>query len=124
MGNWVLNNRSVGAAMEDKAAAYLMSQGYRILDRNFRCKIGEIDIIGEEDNNLCFVEVKYRKDRYFQGSAEAAVNIHKQCKICKTSDYYRMVKHISPDRNIRFDVVAIYGEDVYLYRNAFPYIAM
>ncbi|MCR5144252.1 MAG: YraN family protein [Lachnospiraceae bacterium] len=117
-----MNTRTVGAANEDVAASYLENNGYKILDRNFRCKTGEIDIIGINEGCLCFIEVKYRKNRKIEGSAEAAVNIHKQNKICRTSDYYRMVKHISSDTNIRYDVVAIYGDDIIVYKNAFSYI--
>ena len=55
-----MNKRQLGTVYEQKAAAYLQQQGYEILECNFRCRIGEIDIIAREGEYLCFVEVKYR----------------------------------------------------------------
>ena len=54
--------------------------------------------------------------------AEAAVNVRKQQNICRVSDYYRMMKHISGDTQIRFDVIGVNGRTITLYENAFEYI--
>ena len=114
------NSRSVGAQQEEKAAEYLESQGYQILERNFRCKAGEIDLIAEEAGCLVFLEVKYRKSSRYGMPAEA-VTPAKQRRICRTADFYRMSRRIPENRGFRFDVVSILGEEIEVYSNAFPY---
>ena len=108
------NSRSVGAQQEEKAAEYLESQGYQILERNFRCKAGEIDLIAEEAGCLVFLEVKYRKSSRYGMPAEA-VTPAKQRRIC------RMSRRIPENRGFRFDVVSILGDEIQVYSNAFPY---
>ena len=100
---------------------YLEQQGYKILEKNFRCKIGEIDLIAMKDSYLVFVEVKYRT-KALQGNPLEAVDDRKQRKICKIADYYRMINKVREDEACRFDVVGIYGEQIALIENAFAYI--
>lgn len=88
---------------------------------NFRCKIGEIDIIGKDNDTLVFYEVKYRSSDYM-GSPKEAINIHKIHKICKVSDFFRLINRIDDNAKIRFDVISIKGEDIELIKNAFEYI--
>lgn len=114
------NRRRIGTVQEERAAAFLSGLGYRILERNFRCKRGEIDLIAEEDGVLVFLEVKYRKSGCC-GSPAEAVTRSKQRTICRVADFYRMLKGIPESRSCRFDVVAILGDRVQLYRNAFAY---
>ncbi len=114
------NRRKIGTAYEEKAAAYLRAQGYRILEQNFRCKFGEIDLIGEESGLLVFLEVKYRKSSQFGNPAEA-VTPAKQRTICRVADFYRMSRRIGENQGCRFDIVAILGDQVQVYRDAFPY---
>ena len=114
------NCREVGALQEKKAAEYLSSLGYRILEQNFRCKIGEIDIIAEDKGVLVFLEVKYRRNRQCGTPAEA-VTLTKQRKICRIADYYRMLHCVPDNKSCRFDVVAILGEQVKVYKDAFQY---
>lgn len=115
-----MNKRKIGAEQEERACQYLMKQGVRIMERNFRCRQGEIDIIGYEKEYLVFFEVKYRKDDS-KGNASEAVGFRKQRKICRVSDYYRMI-HGSPlDTQVRFDVIAIDGDRIEWIRNAFDY---
>jgi putative endonuclease len=109
-----------GKAYEQAAASFLEKQGFQILERNFRCRQGEVDIIGIHENCLVFVEVKYRKnDR--AGVPEEAVGVWKQLKICRTSDYFRMCRRKYEKLQVRYDVVAIQGEEIRWYQNAFPY---
>lgn len=115
-----MNKRSVGTAYEQQAAAYLKEQGYEIVECNYRCRIGEIDIIAREENYLVFVEVKYRTDAG-SGSPKEAVNYKKQRIISKVADYYCMTHGCNMITPCRFDVVAIQGEEVELVRNAFMY---
>ena len=114
------NRRKIGTAQEEKAAEYLSSRGYRILERNFRCKLGEIDLIAEESCVLVFLEVKYRKSGRYGNPAEA-VTPAKQKTICRVADFYRMSGRIAESQSCRFDVVAILGEEIQVYKNAFSY---
>ena len=76
----------IGRKYEEKAAELLEKQGYFILERNYRCKQGEIDLIGKEGEYLCFIEVKYRSDLSY-GSPLEAVTKAKQRKISRTALY-------------------------------------
>lgn len=91
-----------------------------ILEQNFRCAGGEIDLIGKHRGYLVFVEVKYRKTDG-KGTPEEAVGIGKQRKICKVADYYRMIKGIPDQSPVRYDVVAFLGEKCTWYKNAFEH---
>lgn len=91
-----------------------------ILERNFRCRLGEIDLVAEEDGTLVFVEVKYRRTARY-GTAAEAVTSEKQRTICKVADYYRMLRQVPESRCCRFDVAAVQGGVVKVYRDAFPY---
>lgn len=113
-----MNKRVEGTRWEKAAADYLSARGVKIVDNNFRCRIGEIDLIGYEEHILVFIEVKYRRsDRY--GSASEAVGYNKQQIIGRVSDYYRVVRHITDDIQIRYDVVAIQGNQINWIKNAF-----
>ena len=117
-----MNTREKGAQKEQQVCAYLLSAGIEILERNFRARQGEIDIIGRDREYLVFFEVKYREnDR--SGSAAEAVGRAKQKKICKVADYYRMLHNCPEDTPIRFDVVALDGEKLSWIKNAFYYMA-
>lgn len=116
-----MDKRKVGAEYEQKAVIYLEENGFQVLELNFYCRQGEIDIVGIHQGNLVFVEVKYRKDPQ-AGYPEEAVDRKKQMKICRTSDYYRVKHPEQENRQIRYDVVAICGEQVSWYQNAFSYI--
>lgn len=95
----------LGKSGEDRAATLLKKKGYRILERNFRTKTGEIDLIALHDGTVVFVEVKTRSGDAF-GAPELAVNAGKQRRMIKTAMAYIANKklHQVP---CRFDVVAI-----------------
>ena len=116
-----MNKREKGAQKEEQVCAYLLSKGVKIKERNFRCRQGEIDIIGYDGEYLVFFEVKYRSGRS-KGSAAEAVGPAKQGKICRVADYYRMIHRLSDDTPVRFDVVAIDGAALQWIKNAFYYI--
>ena len=75
-----MNRRQTGTEYERRAEQYLREKGYEILERNFRCAYGEIDLIARQGSGLIFVEVKYRKNRR-AGLPEEAVSLLKQQKI-------------------------------------------
>lgn len=103
------------------ACNYLIEQGLIVIDRNFRSRIGEIDIVALDSDVLVFIEVKYRKTAS-AGYPEEAVNIKKIKTICKVSDYYRIVNQIPANKQLRFDVVSICQDEIKWHKNAFPYI--
>jgi putative endonuclease len=95
----------VGRTGEDAAVQYLLQRGYCILERNYRCRFGEIDLVARDGDTLTFIEVKTRRSRTF-GPAAAAVTHTKQRHLIKASQMY-MVQHGKRDDLCRFDVVTI-----------------
>lgn len=114
------NKRTTGAAYEQKAAAHLIYLGYEILELNYRCKSGEIDIIARDGEYLVFVEVKYRGSLK-KGHPLEAISLQKQKTISKCAMYY-ITKHDLTEMPVRFDVVGILGEEKELIKNAFDFI--
>ena len=114
-----------GKEGEKIAAAFLKKNGYRIIEINFRCPIGEIDIVAKEKDDLVFVEVKTRNSMEL-GYPEQAVGIRKQKKMSQLALWYLQKKKIA-DTNARFDVVAVTlipkKNEVKLIKNAFDFIA-
>lgn len=94
-----------GHLAEDFAVNFLISKGYKILDRNFRSRFGEIDIVAEDSGSLIFVEVKARWTRKF-GAPEEAVTRSKLWKIQQTGNYFSML-HPELPKKLRIDVVAL-----------------
>jgi putative endonuclease len=103
---------------EDRAARALRARGYRIVERNFRCKAGELDLVARDrDDTLVFVEVRTRADDRF-GGALSAVGFHKQRQVTRVARVYLALRkpHVT---TCRFDVVAITGADLVIIRDAF-----
>lgn len=113
-----MNKRELGSRYEENAARFLTEQGYKILEKNFRCKIGEIDLIGKEDGYLCFIEVKYRSNGEYGLPAEA-VDERKRKKIFLTALSYMNYRRLLPDTPCRFDIVVILDDRYSLIKNAF-----
>ena len=114
-----MNNRKIGQEQEALVAEYLKSQGYKILKRNFRCPLGEIDLIAFHDGYLVFVEVKYRRTLR-DGYPEEAVTPAKQRKIARTALWYLSKNNINMDVPCRFDVVAVMPNEIRVIQDAFP----
>jgi putative endonuclease len=110
-----------GKKGEDIAVAYLKREGYEILERNYRCFFGEVDIVAKDENTIVFVEVKSRRSERF-GDPQLAVGMEKQRKLSRISLKYLEERHLYPC-NARFDVVAVKifpeGGGVELIQNAF-----
>lgn len=109
-----------GSCYEKQAAEFLKGKGLEILEMNFRCRMGEIDLIARDGRYLVFVEVKYRSTRS-QGMAVDAVGKEKQRAISKVAAYYLLTHCKSMDVPCRFDVVGIEGEEIRWIPNAFDY---
>lgn len=112
---------TTGKEGERKALQYLQQRGIKIAETNFRSRQGEIDIIGYDKSCLIFVEVKYRKNER-AGTPESAVTLQKQRKICRVADYYRYLHRYGEEMAVRYDVVAICGDKISWYQDAFEHI--
>jgi len=99
-----MKSQQLGNKAEQLALRYLLKQGLKHLESNFRSRYGEIDLIMLDQETLVFIEVRYRKQA-FHGGAAASVDRHKQQKLIKTGLSY-LQKH-TPEAICRFDVVAI-----------------
>lgn len=110
-----------GKIGEDMAVNFLKESGYKIVERNFRCNLGEIDIIALDENILAFVEVRTKNSSDFC-SPQQTITFPKQKKLKKLSLYY-LAKGQIKNRDCRFDVVAIdlsKGKNgIELFKNAF-----
>ena len=99
-----MTSKATGVSGEKFAQRLLIKKGYKIIQNNFSCKIGEIDIIAILGDTLIFVEVKTRKTSKF-GLPQEAVNTHKLQKIAKVGEYYTLTHPNLPKKKI--DVVSI-----------------
>lgn len=115
---------SLGKTGEDLAVRHLQALGYRVLARNFRCALGEIDVIAREGDYLVFVEIKTRRGGPM-GEAKAAVDERKQRRISRVALRYLKERGQTEMRS-RFDVVAVVVEGdrhrIELVRDAFEAI--
>ena len=95
---------AIGAKGEHIAAIYLEKKGYKIIERNYRFKLAEIDLIASIENFIVFVEVKARSSNKF-GHPEEAVNAKKARKVIEGAEHY--LEAINWKGNIRFDIIAV-----------------
>ncbi|MGI6586733.1 MAG: YraN family protein [Gracilibacteraceae bacterium] len=117
-------NKVFGAFGECLAAEYLSENGYKVLERNFCCRFGEIDIIAAHEETIVFIEVKTRSSEKF-GMPSEAVSLTKQNRMVKTALYY-MQKNKLLDYMCRFDVLEIIVDEdnikrINLIKDAFQY---
>lgn len=101
-----MNNKIIGKEGEELAADFLRKDGYEIIERNFICGFGEIDIVARKENELAFVEVKTRAQSLY-GIPSEAVNRIKQRHIYKVAEYY-LYKTSAYNYEISFDVIEVY----------------
>ena len=94
----------VGAKAEDRAAEYLGALGYEVLERNFRAKCGEIDLIARDRDTIVFVEVRARNHPGY-GSAAETVDFRKRRKLVNTARLYALLRRL--DCPMRFDVIGV-----------------
>lgn len=113
-----MNKREVGTRYEEKAALFLIEQGYVILEKNFRCRLGEIDLIGRSEGYLCFIEVKYRSSSGY-GFPSEAIDDRKRRRIVRTALTYMNFHKLPTDTACRFDIVVVLDKEYSLIKNAF-----
>jgi putative endonuclease len=113
--------KELGKKGEEVALRFLKKKGYRIIEKNYVCKMGEMDIIAKEKDTLAFVEVKTRTSMEF-GPPQLAVNSSKQRQLSKVALNYLNEKRLN-NVKARFDVVAILlrpeKEEIELIKDAF-----
>ena len=114
------NRRQIGMEYERIAGEYLQSQGYEILEYNFHCRFGEIDIIAKQGEYIVFIEVKYRSSERY-GEPLEAVTKGKQRTISKCAQSY-LYKNRMWDMPVRFDVVGMRENDIEVVHNAFSFV--
>lgn len=102
-----MSNQKIQEGREGEriAAQYLAKKGYKIIDKNFRCKNGEIDIIAIGDNMLVFVEVKTRGSEEF-GTPLEAINYRKLKSLTRVAQYYKLT-HAKLPEQLRIDAISI-----------------
>lgn len=112
-----MNNREKGSKGEKLAATYLKLCFYKILEQNYSCRMGEIDIIAKKGSTIVFVEVKARKNAD-KGRPYEAVNHRKQQHIRNTAAWYLQEKGLG-DVDCRFDVIDILDGKITHFKNCF-----
>ncbi|MFB0525901.1 MAG: YraN family protein [bacterium] len=114
-----MSNKKIdlGRKGEEISVEFLRKQGYKILQRNYRCSLGEIDIVAKDKNILCFVEVKTRNTEEY-GLPEEAIDGRKKKKLAKLALTYLKQKKIYK-QDFRFDVVSVCPNHIELIRDAF-----
>jgi putative endonuclease len=107
--------QEIGQGGEEHALAYLQHQGLVLVERNFRCKVGELDLIMRDGGQLVFVEVRERSNPHYGGAA-ASITPAKQRRIVRAAQFYLLRCHPLPP--CRIDIVAIDGQRINWLRNA------
>ncbi|MDH6428115.1 YraN family protein [Paenibacillus sp. FSL R5-0887] len=104
------NRKEKGTAAENGAVQYLSSSGYMILERNWRCRTGELDIIAEREDCIVVVEVRSRSGELLQGTPEESVNARKINQVRSTTQVYLHMKGYE-ERRVSFDVISVLLND-------------
>lgn len=114
-----MDRQFLGMEAERSAETWLISQGLHLIQRNMRCRVGEIDLIMTDGENLIFVEVRHRKNKQFGGAAES-VDWRKQRKLLRAARFFLAANPNWSKHPCRFDIIAFEGNNNPLwYRNAF-----
>ena len=112
------NKRTTGSHYEAQVAAFLQKQGFQILEQNYRCRSGEIDLIARDGKYLVFIEVKYRSNRR-AGTALEAINNRKVEQVRRVAAVYLCQKRYPENTPVRFDAAGVDGEQITYIKNAF-----
>lgn len=114
------NKRRLGAKAEQAVRKYLEAHGIVVVEMNYFCRQGEVDVIAKDEEYYVFIEVKYRNTAQF-GLPQEAVDKRKQRRISKAAFYYLYSHGMSENTPVRFDVAAIQKEQIVYVKNAFEY---
>jgi putative endonuclease len=111
----IKNTKEIGDLGEDSACGFLEDRGYRIIERNYRCQLGEVDIVALDEDTLAFIEVKKKTTNRF-GLAGEMITKKKIAKIRRTAELYLLQKKISRV-DWRIDAVLIDAKKTELIKN-------
>ena len=114
-----MNRRKKGTVYEEIAALYLKEKEINIIKKNYRIRQGEVDLIGEDTSHLIFFEVKFRSSNQY-GEPVLSVTKDKMRRISKVAEYFLM--RYPTDKQVRYDIISICGEEIIWYKNAFYHI--
>ncbi|MES2218786.1 MAG: YraN family protein [Pseudomonadota bacterium] len=101
-----LNTAQSGQLAEQQACEFLIRHGLQVLTRNYRCNFGEIDLIMQDHDNIVFVEVRVRNNRFYADAIES-VDLLKQLKIIRTATHFLQHTGLLDKVNCRFDIIGI-----------------
>ena len=113
-----LNKTQLGTIAEEKACAFLEARGLRLITRNYRSRMGEIDLIMQDTNEIVFIEVRSRAYDYY-GTAIESIDITKQRKVIKSAVSYLQKQGWLDKINSRFDVVGVSPTNIEWIKDAF-----
>ena len=98
----------IGKTAEAAARQYLEAQGLKLVETNYRCRYGEIDIIMHDSNALVFIEVRYRSNPHYGTGAES-IDFRKQQKLLASANHYLQKNRLATNQSCRFDVISLSG---------------
>jgi putative endonuclease len=110
--------RVLGARGEDAVVAWYQDRGYRIVDRNWRCRDGELDVVARRDDVVVFCEVKTRSSSAF-GAPVEAVTWRKQQRLRHLARLWLMARDAAPLEGMRFDVASVLAGRIEMVEDAF-----
>jgi putative endonuclease len=113
-----MDRQQIGRTAEDIAVAFLETRGVEIVARNFRCRMGELDVVGREADTLIIVEVRMRASNRFGGAA-ASVDFRKQAKLQRAAALLLQQRKDLAGLRVRFDVVALSPTGIEWIKHAF-----
>ncbi len=121
-----MDNKKTGQIGEEAAVGFLEKNGYQILEKNFRTKLGEIDIIAKEKDTVCFIEVKFRQEAFLDSPLDA-ITPFKRRKLSQVALMF-LKQHNLLEVSARFDVVSIETDnqghsDIHLLKDAFELVS-
>lgn len=108
------HNQKIGRNGEETAVLYLQAKGWQIITRNFRCPVGEIDIVARCGTTIVFVEVKARKSDYYGHPSEAVTRL-KQLKIQRTAQTFFSTHKIRGE--FRYDIISVLPTQIEHFEN-------
>ena len=115
----IANTQTVGQLFENQARIYLENHGLTFVTKNFRCSLGEIDLIMKDLDYLVFIEVRFRKNFYYGDSIET-ISTSKQHRLIRTALFYLQKNKLMDKVNCRFDVLGMNNEKEFVWvKNAF-----
>jgi putative endonuclease len=113
-----MDRQQIGRAAEDAAVAFLISRGLQIMARNFRRRLGELDVVARERDTLIIVEVRTRASNRFGGAA-ASVDFRKQAKLQRAASLFLQHRPDLAKLPVRFDVIAVTPAGIEWIKHAF-----